>query len=142
MMTTTVAVAVTSAMRSCRPVLIFSQAETGAEKAASPTMPFRMPIDVMPIWTVERNLVGLSCRSIAACAPDSPLSTSTCSRALRLAVNAISDMANTAFNKMRKMTSAVSIRGAYESDQTMRSFPTKRVRVAEARDKSDRTIPV
>ena len=37
-----------------------------------------------------------------ACAPDSPASTITCSRALRLAVSAISDMANSALSRIRK----------------------------------------
>ena len=66
MMTTTRPVAVISAARS----LIVERARAasaanGAENAASPTMPLSTPIEVMPICTTERNLVGLSCRSIA-----------------------------------------------------------------------------
>ncbi len=83
---TTIAVAEMSAARSCMPKVRCSQFANGAEKAASPTMPLSTPIEVMPICTIDRNLVGLSCRSIAACAPASPVSTITCSRALRLAV--------------------------------------------------------
>ena len=48
-----------------------SQAASGSANAASPTMPLSTPIEVMPICTVDSNLVGLSCRSIAACAPGS-----------------------------------------------------------------------
>ena len=72
-------------------------------------MPFSTPIEVMPIWMVERNLVGLSCRASATAAPDSPASTMTCRRALRLAVRAISDIANQPFSRIRKSSSAVSI---------------------------------
>jgi hypothetical protein len=46
-----------------------SQCASGAAEGASPTMPLSTPMDVMPICTVDRNLVGFSCRSIAACAP-------------------------------------------------------------------------
>ena len=42
-----------------------SQRANGAENAASPTMPFRMLIEVMPICTTDSNLVGLSCSAIA-----------------------------------------------------------------------------
>ena len=108
---TTIAVAVMAAARAWIANVALSQCANGSENAASPTMPFRMPIDVMPICTTERNLVGLSCRSIAACAPASPASTITCSRALRLAVSAISDMANNAFSRIRKTSRATSMRG-------------------------------
>ena len=113
MVSTTIAVAVISAARvaGCANVSC-SQRANGAENAASPTMPFSMPIEVMPICTTDRNLVGLSCRSIAACAPDSPASSITCSRALRLAVSAISDMANSAFRRIRNSSRATSMRRA------------------------------
>ena len=32
----------------------------GTARAASPTIPFRMPMDVMPIWMVDKNRVGAS----------------------------------------------------------------------------------
>ena len=63
--TTTIAVAVISAARSPMRKVACSQCANGAENAASPTMPLRMPIEVMPICTTDRNLVGLSCSSSA-----------------------------------------------------------------------------
>ena len=88
-----------------------SQREKGSANAASPTMPLSTPIEVMPICTVESQRVGCSCRSIAARAPGSSPSSMTCSRALRLAVSAISDMANTPLSKIRKTSSATSMHG-------------------------------
>ena len=49
---------------------------------------------------------------IAACAPGSPLSTITCNRALRLAVSAISDMANRPLRRIRKTRSVTSMNAA------------------------------
>ena len=112
MVTTTMPVAVISAGRSRMSRVTCSQRANGAEKAASPTMPLRMLIEVMPICTTESHLVGSSCRAIAWTAPESPASTMTCSLALRLAVSAISDMANKAFRKIRKSRRATSMRGA------------------------------
>ena len=83
MIITTSAVALISAAFGGTRISPCSQADSGAENAASPTMPFRMPIEVMPICTVDSQRVGWSCRSIAACAPASPASTITASRALR-----------------------------------------------------------
>ena len=105
MVTTTSAVAPTAAVCWAMPKNFTSQVAKGAAKAASPTMPLSTPMDVMPICTVDKNLVGLSCRSIAACAPGSPLSTMTCKRALRLALSAISDMANRPLSRIKKMSS-------------------------------------
>ncbi len=65
MVTTTMPVAVISAGRSRMPSVSCSQRANGAEKAASPTMPLRMLIEVMPICTTESHLVGSSCRAIA-----------------------------------------------------------------------------
>ena len=87
-----------------------SQTAIGCENAASPTMPFSTPIDVMPICTVDRNLVGFSCSTWAATAPGSPASAITASRALRDAVSAISDIANIAFSRIRKSSRATSMR--------------------------------
>ena len=101
--------------------LSVSQRARGAAKAASPTMPLSTPMDVMPICTTERNLVGCSCSSIAQRAPASPDSTITCSRALRLAVNAISDMANRALSRIRKTSRATSMQGARQGEERERS---------------------
>jgi hypothetical protein len=95
-----------------------SHTASGSAKAASPTMPLRKPIDVMPICTVDRNLVGRSCRSIAVCAPCSPASSMTCSLALRLAESAISDMAKAPLSRIRKTSSATSMRTAGVGDQS------------------------
>ena len=56
MIITTSAVALIWATRGGTPISPCSQADSGAEKAASPTMPFRMPIDVMPTWIDDPNL--------------------------------------------------------------------------------------
>ena len=50
-----------------------SHPDTGAERKASPTMPFRMPIDVMPIWMVDRNRVGSRASARADAASRSPM---------------------------------------------------------------------
>ena len=63
--TTTIAVAEISAARSPMLKVECSQRANGAENAASPTIPFRMLIEVMPICTTDRNLVGSSWSSIA-----------------------------------------------------------------------------
>ena len=134
--TTTIAVAATSATRSRRAKVSCSQRPKGAEKAASPTMPLRTLIEVMPICTTESHLVGLSCSAIACVAPESPASTITCSRALRLAVSAISDMANSEFKKMRKSRRATSMRWRGRSregsvaESVMTTSPGKRAGAA------------
>src|SRR5262245_61285413 len=74
-------------------------------------MPFRMPMEVMPIWMVERNCVGASCRRSAACAPASPSSASGCRRPLRAATSAISDMAKAPFSRIRASKIATSMGG-------------------------------
>src|SRR5258706_7992971 len=82
---------------------------TGSANAASPTMPFRIAIDVMPICTVDRKRVGSWLSSSARAAPWSPSSASFCSRPLREATSAISDIANAPFTRIRKKRSAISI---------------------------------
>ena len=77
MLTTTMPVAAISAGRSRMPRVSCSQRANGAEKAASPTMPLRMLIEVMPTCTTESHLVGSSCSAIAWLAPESPASTMT-----------------------------------------------------------------
>ena len=72
-------------------------------------------MDVIPIWTVERNWVGLSSKRRAAIAPASPVSAITCNLALRLAAKAISDMAKIPLITTRKISSAKSIGGADQS---------------------------
>ncbi len=122
MISTTSAVALMSAARARRCSISISQAASGAENAASPTMPLSTPIEVMPICTVDSQRVGCSCRSIAAWAPASPASAITVSRALRAAVSAISDMANRPFRQIRKTSSATSIeRRAVEPARPNRS---------------------
>ena len=75
MITTTTAVEATSmASTDTVGICAWNHADSGPENAASPTMPLSTPMDVMPICTVERNLVGLSCSVMAACAPPLPAS--------------------------------------------------------------------
>ena len=111
MITTTKAVPITAAMFSGTGKFSMIQAESSPEKAASPTMPLSTPIEVMPICTVERNWVGLSCSASAARAPASPVSAITCSRALRLAARDISDMANTPLSRISEKSRARSMTG-------------------------------
>src|SRR3954469_18032264 len=108
--TTTAAVAAYSTNLPSRPRPFSHSTRTGAS-AASPTMPFRMPIEVMPIWMVERNCVGPSCRRSAACAPASPSAASGCRRPLRAAMSAISDMAKAPFSRIRANRIATSMAG-------------------------------
>jgi histone H3/H4 len=71
-------------------------------------MPLSMPMEVMPICTVERNCVGASISFSAATAPVSPVSARAARRARRLVERAISDIANNALrvvNKARRKTS-------------------------------------
>ena len=87
-----------------------NQNEKSSLKAASPTMPFSTPIDVMPICTVDKNCVGCAIKRSAACAPVSPASANAAKRALRLEDSAISDMANKPFKKVKKTISNTSIK--------------------------------
>jgi hypothetical protein len=78
-----------------------SQAETGADRNASPTMPFRMPIEVMPIWIVDRKRVGSRANASAEAASLSPCLALVSRRGLRAVSSATSDMANAPFKRMR-----------------------------------------
>ncbi len=106
---TTSAVALMSATLGVALSVTSSHCAKGCENAASPTMPLSTPIEVMPICTVDSHLVGCSCNSMATAAPRSWLSTITASRALREAVSAISDMANTPLSRIKKTSRATSI---------------------------------
>ena len=66
-------------------------------------------MEVMPTCTDDKNWVGLSIRARAALAPLSPASAMVCSRTLRLAVSASSDMAKAPFNKVSTMISKKSM---------------------------------
>src|SRR5574338_1128975 len=90
---TTTAVAVMALARASSPSDC-SHAESRGEKAASPTMPFRSPITVMPIWMVERKRVGSRLNLTAAAASVSPWLASAVSRGMRAVSSATSDMAN------------------------------------------------
>jgi hypothetical protein len=65
-------------------------------------MPLSTPIEVMPICTGGQELGRVVVQVHGRRAPASPASTITCRRALRLAVSAISDMANNPFSRIRK----------------------------------------
>ena len=108
MTTTTTAVEATLAAPTPRPQPSMRTA-SGPAKAASPTIPLSMPIEVMPIWMVDRNVVGESTSFNAAIAPRSPVSASAASRARRLVASAISDMANSALNEVSKASRRTSI---------------------------------
>jgi hypothetical protein len=108
MTVTTTAVALIDAALSVKPQPC-STAPKLALKAASPTMPLSMPIDVMPTCTVDKNRVGWSMSLSAAAAPWSPPSAMATKRSRRLADSAISDMANTPFNSVRMTMSRTSM---------------------------------
>ena len=108
MAVTTSAVAPMDATFSLRPNPA-SHSATGPLNAASPTMPFSMPIEVMPTCTVERNCVGRSISLSAAPAPASPLSSIAARRALRLDATASSDIANKPLSRVRKTISSRSM---------------------------------
>ncbi len=74
------------------------RAASGGASVASPTMPERSAIEVIPICTVERNRVGSEPSSIARRAEESPASERGCRRARRALTSAISDMAKNPFN--------------------------------------------
>lgn len=84
---------------------------SGPAKAASPTMPLSMPIEVMPICTVDRNCVGDSISLRAAIAPASPASARAARRARRLVASAISDIANNALHVVSNANRRTSIEG-------------------------------
>ena len=105
---TTTAVAVTLAARSEVPQASNTRARSSL-KAASPMMPFSIPIEVMPTWTEDKNWVGLSSSFNAACAPLSPDSDIAVRRALRLEARASSDMAKTPLSKVRNAMSRKSM---------------------------------
>ena len=89
---TTMVVAVGAANLAVKPTFCKNCA-TPSLKAASPTIPLSMPIEVMPTCTVDSICVGFSFSSSAAWAPGSPPSAMAIRRVLRLAVSAISLMA-------------------------------------------------
>ena len=101
---TTMAVALISAAPCGTPYSI-NQAAKPALNAASPRIPFNMPIEVMPTCTEERNWVGSLSKFSAARAPGSPLSASAMSRILRLEASANSDMANTPLSSVNSAIS-------------------------------------
>ena len=93
-----------------------SQSASASLNAASPTMPFRMPMEVMPTCTVDRKRVGCSISRSAAAAPASPASAIAARRALRLDASAISDMANTPLSTVSSAISRTSMNSGRESD--------------------------
>jgi histone H3/H4 len=108
MQVTTTAVDAMLAVPAPMPTLSIHTA-SGAAKAASPTMPLSMPMEVMPICTVERNCVGASISFSAAAAPVSPVSARAARRARRLVERAISDIANTALSVVSKASRKTSM---------------------------------
>ena len=110
MTTTILTVAMMFAVVGCRANVDCSHAEARAEKNASPTMPFRTPIEVMPIWIVDRNRVGSLARRSAAAASASPCFALASRRALRAVSSATSDMAKKPFSRTRLSRIRISMR--------------------------------
>lgn len=74
---------------------------TSYDSAAPEYRPVRMPIRVIPIWIVERKRSGSSASCNAARAPRLPCFASEARRDLRAEINAISDIENTPFSRIR-----------------------------------------
>jgi hypothetical protein len=72
-------------------------------------MPLSTPIEVIPIWTVDKNRVGWPINSKAARAPAAPASSMATKRALRLEDKAISAMAKPPLRRVKPMISSSSI---------------------------------
>jgi len=112
MTTTTTAVDRMFAVASVSP-LASIQRPRSPLKAASPTMPLSMPMEVMPTCTDDRNCVGFSSSFSAVMEPLSPASAMAARRALRLEASASSDMANAPLSSVRKTMRRVSIIGRW-----------------------------
>ncbi|SMG64912.1 hypothetical protein BMETH_284_2 [methanotrophic bacterial endosymbiont of Bathymodiolus sp.] len=84
----TISVIATSRPKVC------NQSASGLANTASPTIPLNTPIDVMPICTVDKNLVGSSDNLSATAADLSPSAANFTKRAFLAVTRAISDMAN------------------------------------------------
>ena len=81
-----------------------SASASGSERVAPLKAPAKMPISVMPIWTVERNPVGSSPRRMARSAPRLPALAMVSSRARRADTVASSDMAKKPFSTISTRT--------------------------------------
>ncbi|HNR91571.1 MAG TPA: hypothetical protein PKO41_04000 [Dokdonella sp.] len=86
------------------------RAATGSANTVSPTMPLRMPIEVMPICTVDMKRVGSCPNASAAAAPLSPRSARACRRERRAVTSAISDIENSPLRTIRAPRMAISMR--------------------------------
>jgi hypothetical protein len=74
----------------------------------SPTIPLSRPIEVMPIWMVERNWVGSSLMRKAAAADFLPFADMAESLARLEVKSATSDMARTPFTRIRENSRIIS----------------------------------
>src|SRR5690606_30496261 len=90
----------------------------GPASAASPTMPLRMPIEVIPICTVDSMRFGSSASLRAASAERLPSTAILASRARRAVISAISDMANRPLATISATSNATSMaeRGSSRGD--------------------------
>ena len=67
-----------------------------------------MPMSVMPIWTVDRNLFGELARSKAILARSFPFLAAVSRRVLRAEIKAISDIEKTPFSRIKKRMISIS----------------------------------
>lgn len=103
---------ITGAYGSSAGTMPCSQVPMAMPIASPPNTPVRMPIRVMPIWTVDRKFSGLSARASARAAR--LLEPAICfRRLLRDVISDISDMAKKPFNRIRAMTIRNSTTGAF-----------------------------
>src|SRR5512134_2118226 len=80
---------------------VCNQDAKGTASTASPKMPFSRPIEVMPIWIVDRKRVGSATRRDAEAASASPSLASAARRGARAVSSATSDMASRPFSMIR-----------------------------------------
>ncbi|SNB08019.1 hypothetical protein FPC831_520008 [Flavobacterium psychrophilum] len=71
-------------------------------------IPVSMPMRVIPICTVDRNLFGELAKSKAVFALVFPFFAADSSRFLRADINAISDIENTPFKRIKKKMMSIS----------------------------------
>lgn len=70
--------------------------------------PVRIPMSVMPIYTVDKNRVGSSCSTLATSAPLLPFFRSISRRAFLDETKAISDIENMPFKSIRPRMTKIS----------------------------------
>jgi len=98
-------------------------------------IPVRIPMSVIPIWTVDKNLFGEFARSSAVTALALPFLAAFSSLFLRADISAISDIEKTPFSKIRKKIIIISI--CHSPDRSVKPAAVKKYNFLPT-EKSDR----